>query len=151
MVKQLGEIFDPRSIKLDFNGKTKETVLTELVDSIAAFHPECGKAELFDAVMAREKKMSTGIGNGIAIPHVFYGGITGMDGALGVIKQGIDYGALDDKPVHVIFLLVINRQAEEYHLRILNLISKLTESGEIALIRTAKSVEEIHAILCRIH
>jgi len=61
MERLLGEIFDVRSIRLDFDGKTKEAVLVELIDSIAVLNPECDRAEMFMAIMERENKMNTGI------------------------------------------------------------------------------------------
>ena len=151
MGKSLSDIFDLISIKLDFDGKTKELALADLIESISVLHPECDRTELFTAIMEREKKMSTGIGNGVAIPHASCRGIVNMSGAIGVSKQGIDYGALDKKPAHVVFLLAINEKADENHLHILNLIFKLAESAELALMKNAKNAEEIHAILSRVH
>ncbi|MCL1813985.1 MAG: PTS sugar transporter subunit IIA [Treponema sp.] len=151
MGKSLSDIFDLRSIKLDFDGKTKELALAELIDSISVLHPECDSKELFTVIMEREKKMSTGIGNGVAIPHAGCKGIANMSGAIGVSKQGIDYGALDQKPVHIVFLFATSEKADENHLRILNLIFKLAMSREFELIKNANNAEEVHAILSRVH
>jgi mannitol/fructose-specific phosphotransferase system IIA component (Ntr-type) len=151
MVNSLGKIFDLRSIKMDFDGKTKDLALTELIDSISGLHPGCDRSELFTAIMKREKKMSTGIGNGFAIPHAGCRGIAGMSGAIGVSRQGIDYEALDNKPVHIIFMIATGQEADENHLRILNLILKLAMSEKFELIKNAQNAEEIHAILSRIH
>ena len=151
MRKTLSDIFDLRSIKLGFDGKTKELALTELIDSISSLHPECDRKELFTAIMEREQKMSTGIGNGVAIPHAGCKGIADMSGAIGVSNKGIDYGALDKKPVHIVFLFATSEKADENHLRILNLIFKLAMSKEFALIKNANNAEEVHAILSRVH
>ena len=151
MGMSLSEIFDLRSIKTDFDGKTKELAIAELIDSISVLHPECNRTELFTAIMERERKMSTGIGNGVAIPHAGCKGIAGMCGAIGVSKQGIDYGALDNRPVQIIFLFATNEKTDENHLRILNQIFKLVQSEGLALIKNAKNAEEIHAILSRVH
>jgi mannitol/fructose-specific phosphotransferase system IIA component (Ntr-type) len=105
MGRLLSEIFDVRSISLDCNGKTKESALAELIDSISALNPDCDRAELFKAIMEREKKMSTGIGNGFAVPHANCRGIANMTGAIGISSQGIDYEALDKKPVHIVLCL----------------------------------------------
>ena len=151
MEMSLSEIFDLRSIKTDFDGKTKEMAIAELIESICVLHPECDRTALFTAIMEREKKMSTGIGNGAAIQHAGCKGIIGMVGAIGVSKQGIDFEALDKKPVHMVFLLGISEKADENHLRILNLIFKLAESEKFALLKNAKNAEEIHAILSQVH
>ena len=151
MEKTLSEIFDLRLIKMDLEGKTKDLVLAELIDSITDLHPECDRTELFTKINEREKKMSTGIGRGVAIPHAPCGGIDNMIGAIGVSKHGIDYGTLDNKLVHIVFLLAMKQQADETHLHILNLISKLVQSESLALIKFAKNAEEIHEVLSRIH
>ena len=151
MGKSLGDIFDLGSIKMDFDGKTKEMAIAELIESISAVHPESDRTELFTAIMEREKKMSAGIGNGVAIPHTGCKSIKDIYGAIGISKQGIDYGALDNQPVHVIFLFAMNEKADEYHLRVLNQISRLVQSEGLAMIKNAKNAEEIHAILSRIY
>jgi mannitol/fructose-specific phosphotransferase system IIA component (Ntr-type) len=101
--------------------------------------------------MDREKKMSTGIGNGFAIPHANCRGIASMTGAMGISSQGIDFDALDKKPVHIIFLLAISEKADETHLHVLNLIFKLAGSEMLTLMKNAKKTEEIHAALSQIH
>jgi mannitol/fructose-specific phosphotransferase system IIA component (Ntr-type) len=147
----LGDIFDMRSIKLDLDGKTKEMAIDELVDTITILHPELDRSEFYAAISEREEKMSTGIANGVAIPHAFCGGIGNMAGAIGISKKGIDYGALDNRPVHIVFLLAISQRANENHLRVLNLIIKFAQSEALALMKNAKDADEIYSILSRIH
>ena len=151
MGKSLCDIFDIRSIKMDFDGKTKELAFADLIDSISALNPGCNRAELFSAIMERESKMCTGIGNGVAIPHANCKSITNICGAIGISKHGIDYGALDDKPVHIVFLFAISEKPGDEHLHILNQIFKLVQSEELALMKNAKNADEIHAILSRVH
>ena len=150
MGKSLSDIFDLRSIRTDFDGRTKEMAIAELIESISVLHPECDRTALFTAIMERERKMSTGIGNGAAIPHAPCKGIAGIVGAIGVSKQGIDFDALDNRPVHIIFLFATNVKADENNLHILNRIIKLIQSEGLAMIKNAKNAEEIHAILSRI-
>ena len=147
----LHEIFDARSIKLNLDGKTKEMVLAELVNVITDLHPDCNPAEMLEAIRKREEKMSTGIGNGFAIPHGFYRGIENMAGAIGVSKEGIDFGALDKKPVFLIFLLVVNEHAPENHMRALTQIYKLARSEAFPLIKNADNARDIETILSQIH
>ena len=150
MESLLNTIFDSRAIQLNLDGKTKETALAELIDGIALTHPECDRTELHTAIMERENKLSTGIGNGIALPHAFCNGIDKVAGAIGVSQKGIEYGSLDNTPVNVIFLLAINKQAEESHLRIINLVLKIAQSEALPLIKNAKIVQEIQEILSKI-
>jgi mannitol/fructose-specific phosphotransferase system IIA component (Ntr-type) len=150
MGKLISEIFDPRSIILDLGGKTKDKILVELIESIAVIRPECDRTDFFTAIMDREVKMNTGIGNGVAVPHAYCKEINNMAGAIGISKQGINYDALDNKPVHIVFLLGINQKASGNHLNILNKIFILAQSEALALIKNAKNAEEIHAILDRL-
>ena len=151
MEKSLCEIFDLSSIKLDFEHNSKDSTLSELIESISHLNPKCNSTDLFTAIMEREKKMSTGIGNGVAIPHASCTGINSMSGAIGISKKGIDFRALDNKPVHIIFLFATSPEADENHLRILNLIFMLSKSEEFALMKNAKNAEEVHAILSQIN
>jgi len=145
----LKDIFDPQAIILNLQGKTKDEVFIELSKALAAANPECDPHAMFEALWEREKKMSTGVASGVAIPHTTYRGLKSAIGAIGVSQTGIEYDALDDKPVYVIFMLVLGEPVEESHLRILNQISRLAQSEALALVRQAKTVQDISAILSR--
>jgi len=145
----LCDIFDLRSIKLGLDGKTKDSVFVELIDAITGVYPEYNTAEILAEIQAREEKMTTGISSGIAIPHAYCNGIKNIIGAIGVSQQGIDYGALDNKPVHVVFLLTISKEKKENHLHTLNVIFQLAQSEAINRIKSAKNAEEIHDILSK--
>ena len=145
----LGEIFDSRTIVLNLNGTTKKEVFNELVDAISAVHPDFDRALMLTALWEREEKLSTGIAAGVAIPHAVYNGIGGIVGALGISKKGIEYGALDEKPVHVIFMLAMDEGVKEKHLRVLKQIFSLVQTKEFALIENAKSEQDVYNILSR--
>jgi PTS system fructose-specific IIC component/PTS system nitrogen regulatory IIA component len=150
MKNLFGMIFDPRAIKLNLDAKTKESAFTELVDLIADLNPECDRDEILAAIMERETKITTGIGNGVAMPHAFRKGTGKTSGAIGISPYGIGYGAMDGKPVHVIFMLLTSAHEEEKSLRILNLVFKLAQSEAIMLMKNAKNVQDIHALLTHI-
>ena len=145
----LSEVFDTRTILLNLAGTTKDEVFKELVDAIAVVHPECDKASMLAALWEREKKLSTGISSGVAIPHAVSGGIGTIAGAVGISSAGVEYGALDEKPVHIIFLLVMGEVAQENHLRVLDKIFTLVRTEALTLIKNAKSAQEVYAILSR--
>lgn len=118
----LGDLFDIHSINLNLetsNGN-KEAIFKELIKGITAINPDVDADELLAAIMEREKKMNTGIGSGVAIPHAYCRGLKRITGAVGISKKGIEYGGLDNKPVHVVFLLAISEKSEESHLHFLN-------------------------------
>ena len=151
MTNLLSDIFDLGAIRLNLDGKTKEMVFVELISAISTLHPECKAPELLAAIRHREEQMNTGIGSGIAVPHIAYKGINKMVGAIGVSQCGIDYEAMDKKPVHVVFLLITNEKPDENHLRVLNLILKLAQSEAFPQIRKAEKVETIYNILSNVH
>jgi len=143
----LSEVFDPRSIRLNLEGKTKEEIFIELAEAISAVHPECDRASMLASLWERENKLNTGIVPGVAIPHTIYGGINNIAGAIGTSQTGIDYGAPDHKPVHVVFMLAISDKATENHLHILNQLFVLAQSEAIAIIRKAQNEQTVMDIL----
>ncbi|MDR0525782.1 MAG: PTS sugar transporter subunit IIA [Spirochaetaceae bacterium] len=145
----LGDIFPPSGIKLNIASGSKSTALNELASTLAEIHPELDRNTILMAVEDREDKMNTCVGSGVAVPHGYYPGIDGIFGVLGISDQGVAYGALGDKPVHCIFMLIFGEGSKEKHLRVLNRIMTLIEYDGIPLIREAKSVNEIHHLLSR--
>jgi nitrogen PTS system EIIA component len=146
----LNEIFEPRSIILNLDGKTKEEVFNELVKAIADVHSEYDYSSMLASLWERENKLSTGIGSGIAIPHAFYEGVNKITGAIGISQTGIEYNALDQKAVNIVFMLIIGRQANENHLYVLNQLSTLAKSEAFAMIIKAQNKETVMDILSRI-
>jgi len=145
----LSEVFDSRTILLNLAGTTKDEIFQELVDAIAVVHPECDKSVMLAALWEREKKLSTGISSGVAIPHAVCNGIGTIAGAVGISSAGVEYGALDEKPVHIIFMLVLGEAAKEDHLRVLDKIFTLVRTEALSLIKNAKSAQEVYEILSR--
>jgi len=147
----LGEVFRSITILPDLAGTTKEAVFSELAGVIAADHPECNKQAMLAALWEREKKLSTGIAPGVAIPHAICGGIGTIAGAVGISKAGIEYDALDKMPVHVIFMLLMNEGTKENHLCILERIFSLVKTDALTLIKNAETAQDVHAVLSRFH
>jgi PTS system fructose-specific IIC component/PTS system nitrogen regulatory IIA component len=143
----LSEIFDPQSIRINLESTTKDGVFTELVEAITNVRPECDAQIMLDAIWEREKKMSTGIVSGVAIPHAVCRGINKIVGAIGLSEEGIDYNALDHNPVHVVFMLLMGEPGMEGHLRVFNQLTGLIKSDSFLLMRQAKNPEEIKKIL----
>jgi mannitol/fructose-specific phosphotransferase system IIA component (Ntr-type) len=147
----LSDVFTKQSINIHLESKTKDDAFKELIETIAATHGEFDRDTMLAAIQDRETKMSTSVAPGVAIPHGYYPGTSSIFGALGVSKSGIDYNAPDQKPVYCIFLIIMGEASREKHLRILTRIMSLVNSGGLSLLRQAKSPEEIHNILSRIH
>ncbi len=101
---ELREFFAEDAIKLDIEGTTKDDVLKELIGLLGL--EEKNEAMLFKMLKRRENLGSTGIGRGIAIPHCRSLVVSKLRVAFGRKQPGLDFKAIDDKPVHFFFLIV---------------------------------------------
>lgn len=113
------------AIQVDLKGQTKKDVLKELVQILASAHGIKNSASILDALLEREELGSTGIGQGIAIPHGKSDSASKVVAALGISKKGIDFDALDGELVFIIFMLVAPTNSAGIHLKILAKISRL--------------------------
>jgi PTS system nitrogen regulatory IIA component len=143
----LTNVFSKETIKLDLYSRDKEAAFKELVEAIAAVQPQFTVEEMLSGLWRRENKMNTSIAAGIALPHSYYPGTGDIHGALGISRAGIEYDALDHKPVHFFFLIIMGETSREKHLRVLTRILSLIKSGALADIRAAGSEQEVYDIL----
>ena len=105
--------------------KEKEGFLRKAVAVMAARNGEMDEGAVLDKLLERERVTSTGIGDGVAIPHAFLPELDRMIVALARIHDGLDFDAIDGRPVRLALLLVGPRSAENMHLRLLARIAKL--------------------------
>ena len=101
---------------------TKQEALQELLDIMCQSPHILDEKAFQQAVYERESIMSTGIGLGIAIPHVKNKAVTDLTIVIGISKSGIEWEALDNKPVHIIFLIAGSEDQHELYLRALSKI-----------------------------
>ncbi|HEX6924430.1 MAG TPA: PTS sugar transporter subunit IIA [Longimicrobiaceae bacterium] len=121
----LTDLLTPERIKIPLRSTTKEDLLEELVDLAANGAEVKDRQEVLRAVMDREEVLSTGIGHGVAIPHGKSSSVNGLVLVAGVTREGVDFEALDGKPVHLFFLLVGPESAAGEHVKALSRISRL--------------------------
>jgi len=109
----------------DLKGGTKEEVLTELVSALkdAGLVQDVGQA--VGVILEREKLGSTGIGDGVAIPHGKMKGLNSILCVFGRSKEGIDFDAVDGKPVNIFFLLLAPEDSAGLHIQMLSRISRI--------------------------
>jgi PTS system nitrogen regulatory IIA component len=109
----------------DLKGGTKEQVLTELVSALknAGLVQDVGQA--VGVILEREKLGSTGIGDGVAIPHGKMKDLNSLLCVFGRSKEGIDFDAVDGKPVHIFFLLLAPEDSAGLHIQMLSRISRI--------------------------
>ena len=119
------------SIVPELKGKTKKQVLEELIDAVKQNKPHVDREMLMKVLMERERLGSTGIGDGIAIPHGKLKDIDELVLSFGRSTEGIDFESMDGKPVHLFFLLVAPESCSGVHLRALAKIARLLKNGTV--------------------
>ena len=122
---RLTEILKPENIKLPLVAKTKTEAIGELVDVLAASGEATDPKKVLDAVLDREATRTTGIGNGLAIPHGKCNGVGHLVMAIGRPATPIDFQAIDGRPVSLIWLLASPPDQTGPHIHALARISRL--------------------------
>jgi PTS system nitrogen regulatory IIA component len=142
------DILSPRSVLVGLQGETKEEIIKELVGSLESGTVVADREKVLQAVIEREKIMSTGIGDGIAIPHGKSDAVTRLAAALGIHKRGVDFEALDGEPAYVFFLLVSPANVSGPHIKALARISRLLKNDDFKkrLISAADAAEIMRLI-----
>ncbi len=119
-------IHEDRIVILDNPIQDKQELLKEVLDrSVKNTELEKCRADLWKTLLEREKSMSTGIGLGVAIPHCSSDYVTDVKGFLVLLKNGIEFQAVDDKPVKIIVLLLLPKNKFEKHIKTLASIARL--------------------------
>ena len=124
MGETLSGILDERCVKLDLKARRKPDVLGELSEVLAAVHDIDDPSALAEELAEREKLSSTGIGNGIAIPHKLSGRVRQTGMAFARAPRGVKFDAVDRQPVRLFFLLVGPENTHTEHLKLLSRLSR---------------------------
>lgn len=122
---KISELLNEHLIIAELKGKHKKQVLEELVNHLVMQKTNIDAEELLKVLIEREKLGSTGIGNGIAIPHGKLDRLDKIALVFGKSREGIEFDALDGKPVNLIFLLVAPSNSAGVHLKALARLSRL--------------------------
>ena len=126
----LGRVFNCQSISFDFASTDKRDVIQELAQKLVVSQPSLNYDKVLDALLQRESKLSTGIGRGVAIPHALCEGVEGVDGVIGISRQGIDFQSLDNEPVHIVFMLVSGVKDCDFHLQVIKRLASLLQNPD---------------------
>ncbi len=141
---KFSDLLQPESICLNIVAKDKEDALNQIIAVVAKTAAVSNPEELSNVIFEREKLMSTGIGNGVALPHGKTNVVSGSVAALATLSEPIDFDSLDDKPVSIILLLVGTEGNVSMHLRLLSRISRMVGSEQFRnSLLAAKSIEEV--------
>ena len=144
---RITDLLDARSILLNASPKSKNEALDQIVDLMVKSEKINDKEAYRKQVYAREEESTTGIGEGIAIPHGKCDAVTKPGLAAMVVKDGVDFDSLDGEPVTLMFLIAAPNTEDNIHLDVLSKLSVLLMNEEFTeALRNAETVEEFMGI-----
>lgn len=144
---KLTDILKLDKIIIDFKGATKEEIINEMIDLFMGDERVSDIETIRTVVLERESIMSTGVGNGFAIPHGKTNMVKEMVAGFGLLKNPIDFEAIDSKPVNLIFMLIGQEDSVGQHIKMLSRISRIMNQELIRnKLANASSAEEIFQI-----
>jgi len=141
---RLMEFVATEAVTPDLAAKTARGAIDEMVGRLIttkAVSPK-DRRKVVDAVLRREKKGTTGFGNGVAIPHAKHEGVKGVVGLVARSAAGIDFAALDREPVHLFFLLLSNPDQPEQHLKAMEHIFRSIKNDHLRRFMCKASTRE---------
>lgn len=145
---KITDLLKASAIELNVSASSKEDVLKKAVDLMEKQGNITDKEDYLKAVFAREEEGTTGVGEGIAIPHGRCEGVSDPGLIAMVIPEGVDYEALDDEPVNLLFLIAANPKSGSAHIDILSKLSGMLMHEEFTnALKAAKTPEEFLKVI----
>jgi len=145
---KITDIFRKEFIIEDLKSKNKRDVLAELSGVFLNDNLKFNHDAVVNVLLEREKLGSTGIGDGFAIPHGKQSDLDSLIVSFGRSKDGIDFNAMDGKPVHLFFLLMAPESVTGQHLKVLAKISRMLKEVKFRVnLKDAKTRDELYQII----
>ena len=136
----------------DAPGVSKKRVLEFIADFFSEHTDFIDANELYNQLISRERLGSTGIGEGIAVPHCRLSGCPRITGILLKLDSSVDFDAIDGQPVDLIFALVVPDEQNDEHLQTLSAIAELLQSNEVRQqLRSCSSSNNLYQIATSAH
>lgn len=143
----ISELLAPSGVLCALEGGSKKRILEIASQQISDLHPELETEAIFAGLLGRERLGSTGIGEGVAIPHCRLDECEKATALLIQLKEPIDFDAIDGSPVDLLFVLVVPSEACDQHLQTLgNLAELFSQASFRQQLRDAGSVEELFTV-----
>jgi PTS system nitrogen regulatory IIA component len=143
----LGDLIPPEAVVASLKAKTKKQLLQDLSQRAARL-TELEERDVYDALLQRERLGSTGLGQGIAIPHGKFAGLKEIIGIFAQLDEPVDFDAVDGEPVDIVFLLLAPEGSGADHLKALARVSRfLREGASVEKLRAAKDAAALYAVL----
>jgi nitrogen PTS system EIIA component len=144
---KIQDFLQPQAVVADLTGRTAAEVLAELCRPVAQAHG-LDAARLVQVLLEREKLGSTGVGDGVAIPHGKLHGLPALVATFGRSRQGVEFRAADGKPARLFFALFAPENSAGAHLKALSRVSRIFRMPAFReAILAAPSAEEIHRLI----
>ena len=144
---EIADLVTPRGVVAQLRAPTKRQVLQELARRAATMTGLADK-RIYDALAERERLGTTGIGNGIAVPHCRLAELTRLHGLFARLERPAPFDAIDDQPVDLVFLLLAPADAGAEHLKALARVSRLLRDKAMCeKLRGANSADALYALL----
>ncbi len=147
---ELADFVVPDAILANLQSDSKEGVVREMIGRLrTSGHVSASQCEgIVKAILKREELGSTGIGNGVAVPHTKHPSVDRLVGTVALSQEGVNFASLDGEPVHVFFLLISPPDRPSDHLRALENISRqLRDDTFCRFLKQSKTAEDIQQLL----
>ncbi|MFD2229667.1 PTS IIA-like nitrogen regulatory protein PtsN [Alkalimarinus sediminis] len=143
-------ILSPELAICGLPGSSKKKVLEEIAQRIAQQYPDINENTIFNSLIGRERLGSTGIGQGIAIPHCRLENCQKVIGALLTLDQKVPFDAIDNEPVDLLFVLLVPQEATSEHLELLSQLAEKFNNTELCQkLRGCKDNESLYQTIIR--
>ena len=141
----IASILTPGCVLFRQHCASKKRILEIIASLICDQNPTLDPGHVFSALLARERLGSTGIGQGIAIPHCRIAGCTNTIGVLVTLDTPIDFDAIDNRPVDIIFVLVVPEDNDQQHLQTLAMLAEcFSDKDRQQQLRQAENADELY-------
>ena len=144
---ELADILSEESVLVCADITTKHEILVKLSQKVAALTGQ-SEAEIFEALNDRESRGSTGLGNGIAVPHGKFAPLKGVMAVFMKLTRPVDFESVDDQPVDIVMMLLAPMGAGADHLKALARVARILRTDSVAdALRQTNDPDRLYAIL----
>jgi PTS system nitrogen regulatory IIA component len=141
------DLIEPSRLQSQCEASSKKRLLETLGALLAQAAPDLSETAAFDRLLERERLGSTGLGWGVALPHARVAGIQAPIGAFVQLRQGVDFDAIDDKPVDLAFGLLVPEATDEQHLKLLAMLAQAFDDASVReALRQAGNADDLAEI-----
>lgn len=149
MVTTFHDLISPDRISLSIGANSKKRLLEKISALLGEAIPGLDDREAFQSLIDRERLGSTGVGDGVALPHGRLKGLNRAVGACIILGEEMDYDAIDGKPIRIVFALLVPEEATEEHLQLLAQLARIFgEKKNREQLLNANESDEVYNFFC---